>query len=118
VETNTILQSGLESLITSMTFPKNMRWASYDLRFVRPIRWLVTMFGNEVVPIEITGVKSGALTQGHRFLGQAVTIPSPAQYVDLLREQFVYADIEERKGLIVNQIDELSVQQGWRISVN
>ena len=55
-------------ILTSLNFPKNMRWADHDFRFVRPIRGLVALFGEEVVPVEITGVKSGKFSRGHRFL--------------------------------------------------
>ena len=49
-----------------------MRWADYDFRFVRPIRWLVALFGEKVIPVEITGVKSGRYSMGHRFMQQSM----------------------------------------------
>ncbi len=55
-------------ILTSLSFPKTMRWGSHDFRFVRPIRWLVALFGDKVVPVEITGVASGRVSRGHRFL--------------------------------------------------
>ena len=64
-----VVGEGLTICITSMTFPKNMRWGAYDFKFVRPIRWLVAMLGNDVIDLEVTGVKSGNVTRGHRFLG-------------------------------------------------
>ena len=63
-----LLPGLLMDILTSLNFPKNMRWADHDFRFVRPIRWLVALFGEEVVPVEITGVKSGKFSRGHRFL--------------------------------------------------
>ena len=63
-----LLPSLLMDILTSLNFPKNMRWADHDFKFVRPIRWLVALFGEEVVPVEITGVKSGKFSRGHRFL--------------------------------------------------
>ena len=63
-----LLPGLLMDILTSLNFPKNMRWADHDFKFVRPIRWLVALFGEEVVPIEITGVKSGKFSRGHRFL--------------------------------------------------
>ena len=63
-----LLPGLLMDILTSLNFPKNMRWADHDFKFVRPIRWLVTLFGEEVIPVEITGVKSGKFSRGHRFL--------------------------------------------------
>ena len=63
-----LLPGLLMDILTSLNFPKNMRWADHDFKFVRPIRWRVALFGEEVVPVEITGVKSGKFSRGHRFL--------------------------------------------------
>lgn len=63
-----LLPGLLMDILTSLNFPKNMRWADHDFKFVRPIRWLVALFGEEVIPVEITGVKSGKFSRGHRFL--------------------------------------------------
>lgn len=63
-----LLPGLLMDILTSLNFPKNMRWADHDFKFVRPIRWLVALFGEEVISVEITGVKSGKFSRGHRFL--------------------------------------------------
>lgn len=63
-----LLPNLLLDILTSLSFPKNMRWADHEFRFVRPIRWLVALFGSEIIPVEITGVKSGKFSRGHRFL--------------------------------------------------
>lgn len=63
-----LLPGLLTDILTSLNFPKNMRWADHEFKFVRPIRWLVALFGDEVIPVEITGVKSGKFSRGHRFL--------------------------------------------------
>ena len=63
-----LLPGLLMDILASLNFPKNMRWADHDFKFVRPIRWLVALFGEEVIPVEITGVKSGKFSRGHRFL--------------------------------------------------
>lgn len=62
----------LSDILNSLNFPKNMRWADHEFRFVRPIRWLVALFGDRVIPVEITGVKSGKYSRGHRFLRPAL----------------------------------------------
>ena len=62
----------LLDILTSLNFPKNMRWADHDFRFVRPIRWLVALFGDKLIPVEITGVCSSHYSRGHRFLRPGV----------------------------------------------
>ncbi|RAP76695.1 glycine--tRNA ligase subunit beta [Paenibacillus montanisoli] len=115
--TSDVLPEGLTSIITSMSFPKNMRWGGYDLRFVRPIRWLVALFGEDVVPLEITAVQSGKQSRGHRFLGSDTVIAEPSQYVERLREQQVIVDTAEREALIVSQINALAAEKGWQIAI-
>ena len=71
-EVEDLLPGLLHDILTSLSFPKTMRWAYHDFRFVRPIRWLVALFGDDVIPVEITGVKSGKFSRGHRFLRPAL----------------------------------------------
>lgn len=117
VETETLLSEGLLGILHAMNFPKNMRWGSYDFKFVRPIRWMVALFGSEIVDLAIAGVNSGNITRGHRFLGQDTVIASPAEYVEALRAQHVIADIQEREAMITTQIEALAKEQGWNIAV-
>jgi glycyl-tRNA synthetase beta chain len=116
-ETESVLPQGLHDLIVSLTFPKNMRWGSYELRYVRPIRWLVALFGSSVVPIEITGVSSGNVTRGHRFLGEETVVTAPSDYTTRLREQHVIVDVRERETLILEQINGLAAERSWQIAV-
>lgn len=115
--TSDVLPEGLSSLITSMSFPKNMRWGSHELRFVRPIRWLVALFGEDIIPLEITGVQGGNVTRGHRFLGGEAVIAQPSQYVEQLRAQHVIVNVTEREGMIMEGIHALAAEQGWQIAV-
>ncbi|MFD1953345.1 glycine--tRNA ligase subunit beta [Paenibacillus thailandensis] len=112
-----VLTEGLTNIITSMTFPKNMRWGSHELRFVRPIRWLVALFGTDIVPLELAGVQSGNVSRGHRFLGSETVVASPAEYKERLRDQHVIVDVEERERLIVSQIKALAEERGWDIAI-
>lgn len=117
VETKSLLSEGFSGILHAMNFPKNMRWGSYDFKFVRPIRWMVALFGSEIIDLEIAGVKSGNVTRGHRFLGQDTVIASPAEYVEALRAQHVIADIQEREAMITSQIAALAKEKGWNIAV-
>jgi glycyl-tRNA synthetase beta chain len=112
------LLPALADVIAGMNFPKNMRWGAYELKYVRPIRWLVALFGEDVVPMEITGVQSGRTTRGHRFLGQEVTLDSPSDYAAKLAEQYVIVDPAQRQASIVEQIKRLESEKGWRIPVD
>lgn len=108
----------LKEIITGMTFPKNMRWGSHQLRFVRPIKWMICLFGSTVVPIDITGIHSGRETEGHRFLGEKITIDEPKAYVRQLKEQYVIADVEERQQIIIQQLQALEKEKGWIIPID
>jgi glycyl-tRNA synthetase beta chain len=113
------LLAELQTIISSMTFPKNMRWADLDMRYVRPIKWLVAMFGTDVIPFEIAGVKTGKVTRGHRFLGaNEVTLASPEEYEDALLGQYVVADAEKRKDAIQSQLEKIEEENGWVIPVD
>ncbi|MGZ9585027.1 glycine--tRNA ligase subunit beta [Paenibacillus marinisediminis] len=116
-DTAEVLAEGMQSIVHAMTFPKNMRWGAKDMRFVRPIRWVVALFGSDIVPIEFTGVKAGNVTRGHRFLGADTTIEEASQYVEKLREQHVMVDVSEREALIVKQIEQLAADKNWTIAV-
>ncbi|WP_059052136.1 glycine--tRNA ligase subunit beta [Paenibacillus senegalimassiliensis] len=117
VETASIVAEGLLGILQAMNFPKNMRWGNHDFKFVRPIRWMVALFGQDIIDLEITGVKSGNVTRGHRFLGSEAVISEPAGYVETLRAQHVIADVNERQALIEQQIAALAKEKGWDIAV-
>ena len=84
-EASALLPEGLQSIISSLTFPKNMRWGTYDFRFIRPIRWMVALFGADIVPFEITDVATNRVSRGHRFLGSETSIAQASDYVGALR---------------------------------
>lgn len=74
-----LLPGLLMDILTSLSFPKTMRWADYEFRFVRPIRWMVALFGDQIIPVEICGVKSGKFSMGHRFLQQSLKAAAESQ---------------------------------------
>ncbi|CAM4346336.1 glycine--tRNA ligase subunit beta [Saccharibacillus endophyticus] len=116
-EASALLPEGLKSMISSLTFPKNMRWGTYDFRFIRPIRWMVALFGEEIVPFEITDVATNRVSRGHRFLGSETSISQASDYVEALRGQHVLVDVEEREALILKQIRDLAEQKKWNIAI-
>lgn len=116
-ETTVALLPQLEQLIRQLTFAKKMRWNSYDLRFARPIRWLVAIYDKDVVPFSITEVSTSDQTRGHRFLGEAITVTNPLDYEKLLLEQYVIVDAGKRKEAIVNQIKDIERDNQWVIPI-
>lgn len=108
----------IEHIITGLTFPKNMRWANETLKYIRPIKWLLAIYGTEIIPFTITNVSTSNRTNGHRFLGKEVEIGTPEEYVTKLLGEFVIANAEERKDAILSQISKLEEEQGWTIPVD
>ena len=105
-----VLAEALPSIILKIAFPKTMYWtAKNGPRFIRPIRWIVALLGNDVIPFELAGVKSGNVTYGHRHLGAqaAVTI---ASYEQILRDNFVILSADERRSRISGGIENLRVR--------
>ncbi|QQK79697.1 glycine--tRNA ligase subunit beta [Salicibibacter cibi] len=103
------------SQATALTFPKSMRWGRERLRYVRPIRWLVAMFGTDVVPYEVAGVQTGRESAGHRFLGEPTSLNDAGDYEQELLRAFVLANHESRKTAIKKQMEMLEEEQNWRI---
>jgi len=102
-----LLPDMLSEVISSVSFPKSMVWKGKALRFARPIRWLLALLGDDVVDVEIAGVKSGRTTYGHPFLA-----PGPVEiktadfgaYRDELKKHMVVVEIEERRRVIRREI--------------
>lgn len=107
-----------KNIITSIQFGKNMRWSTQTMRYARPIRWLVALYGEEVVPFEVATVKTGNKTFGHRFLGNEITIQEPQQYKSLLREEYVIVDSNEREQMILDQIKNMEEKENVMIPVD
>jgi len=96
----------LPGLITSIPFPKTMRWGSGSLRFARPIRWLLALVDDEVVEFELAGLTSGRLTRGHPTLAEGVSeVKSARAYEDALRTRYVIVNQGERRAEIKVWLD-------------
>lgn len=117
--TETVMEQFLSDLLSSLAFPKNMRWGNWDVKFVRPVRWMVALFSGKIIPIEITGVIASNKTRGHRFLSDGeFVVASIDQYLKTLREQHVLVDQDERRHLIRRQVEELAVAKGGVASID
>ena len=100
-----ILAETLGGIILQIGFPKTMYWTGKGgPRFIRPIRWIVALLGDDVVPFELAGVRSGAVTSGHRRLGARAIAVTIADYAERLRENYVILKAEERRNKIHKEL--------------
>jgi glycyl-tRNA synthetase len=114
--TATILSEQLASLILNIDFPKKMRWGSLDITYARPLRWLVALFGKHVIPFGVADISSGRESSGHRQLCPGTfSIPSAQEYLALLKQHRVMADIQEREQEITQQLNALEKELNGQI---
>src|SRR5512141_1811667 len=108
-----ILPKIVSDFLPAIPFRKSMRWADLDVRFARPVHWIVSLFGDEVLPISFGNVTAGRVTFGHRFLAPAaIELPSTEAYSGMLAKARVLVDLEDRKGRIRAGIREASMRIG------
>ncbi len=114
-----VLAEALPGLIASLRFRKAMRWNAANVAFSRPIRWLVALLGEAVVPFEYAGYRSGAVTRGlrHPLGGGAalISVRSPGEYFKALESQGIVLDPAERRALIRSQAEKLAAEVGGQI---
>lgn len=98
-----VLAELLPEIVLGIPFPKTMRWGTGDLEYARPIQWLVTLLGDDIVPMSLAGLSAGRLTRGHRTLadGRELEIPSAGDYLDLLARHGVIVDERRRREMIL-----------------
>ncbi|HXQ36392.1 MAG TPA: glycine--tRNA ligase subunit alpha, partial [Anaerolineales bacterium] len=100
-----VLAEALPKLIESIKFEKSMKWNQSGISFSRPIRWLVALLGDQVIPFEYAGVRSGNITRGLRpYDSLEIILPSADKYFDVIRKADIILDKEERKASIVEQV--------------
>lgn len=115
VSTRTLLIQELPKLIGSLDFPKTMQYGPDKVSYPRPLRWIVALYGEEVIPFHLGNLTSGNTTFGHRFLApDPLVIPNPDEYSKKLRDAFVLTDVEERKATILDQIETIE-SKGWTL---
>ncbi len=108
-----ILKENMGSMIKSITFPKSMRWGGKNLRFARPIRWLVSILNDKVVEFSLEGIVASNITRGHRFLGSNhIEIKHVDEYIDKLKDNYVIVDGNKRKEKIKYGCEKLAREKG------
>ena len=112
------VMQGMRDVAMDLKFPTMMRWGTNDFQYVRPIRWIVAMLDDQVIPFKILNIESGNVSQGHRFLGKPVELKSADDYVEALRSEKVIVDAVERKSMIHDQINDLAQKNNWKIVID
>ena len=117
---NLVLQELLPQLIAKLSFPKAMKWNNTGVRFARPVRWLVALYGGATLPIEAAGITAGNRTEGHRVLGSAngIAVRDYESYLKGLERQGVTADPQRRRHTIEEQIATLCKETGFTLNVD
>lgn len=111
METKAVLAEIMPDLITSISYPKNMRWSHYELKAARPLRWVVALLDEQVIPFTIENIISGNVSYGHRQLSEgSITITHPDAYLDTLKQAYVVVDHRRRRQLIEEQIANLETR--------
>lgn len=106
----------LTKLVEGLNFPRPMRWGDMEWRFIRPVRWLLALYGSEVVPWEWAGLKADRFTYGHRFLSPGPhSIPSSRDYFQILEKAYVIVDHRRRRQLIWQQVQSLALKANGRV---
>ena len=116
--TDELLKKILPKIICDLNFPNNMRWSDLDFKFIRPIRWIVALFGDEIIPFEVAKVQSGRISRGHRFLSNGdFEIASAKDYVKECEKNFVLVDQEQRRAMIVAEIEATAKECGGKAEI-
>ncbi|PKM76582.1 MAG: glycine--tRNA ligase subunit beta [Firmicutes bacterium HGW-Firmicutes-15] len=118
-QTEDLLSGILLDIINSLSFPKSMRWGYYHTRFARPIRWLLALYGDKAINLQVENVLSSNYTSGHRFLApEPILVESIDGYFTALRDHYVIVDQVERKKMIWQQVQDVAKNAGGRAMDN
>lgn len=105
--------------VTDLPIPKPMRWSDKEIQFIRPVHWIVMLYGNDIIPATILGLATSNKTYGHRFHHPAaIELKNPAEYETKLEKAFVIADFEKRKNKIFQELDRLAKEKSGSLSHN
>lgn len=111
-----IIKENMADLIKSINFPKTMKWGGKKIRFARPIRWIVSLLDKDVIEFDLEGIPVSNISKGHRFLGSnRIIIDDVLNYMDLLKENYVILDQNERRDIIELGSAKLVREKGGRI---
>jgi len=114
-----ILKTLLPEIICKLNFPNNMRWGDLEFKFIRPLRWIVALYGEEVIPFDVANVHSGRISRGHRVLSQGeFLIDAADSYVATCEKNFVIVDQNQRRAMITAQIEAVAKERGGKAEIS
>jgi glycyl-tRNA synthetase beta chain len=114
-----VLPGLLKDLVLKLEFDKSMRWAGYQTRFSRPIRWLLALYGDKKIPVEIEMLTSGGVTFGPRITGsQKIKVADAADYFTQIKKTGIMVDHKKRRELIIKEIEAAAAKAGGRAAIN
>ena len=118
-ETSEVLKNIIPEAIKNVTFPKAMRWGGKNMRFARPIRWMVALLNDNVLDVDLEGIKASNVTKGHRFLGKReFEVNSVEDYFEKLDKNYVIIDQHKRKEMIKEQAIEVAKSLGGEVELD
>jgi glycyl-tRNA synthetase beta chain len=111
-----LLPGLVRTALDALPIPRRMRWGSSDAEFVRPVHWLIMLYGKDVIPVTLLDTAAGNMTRGHRFHApKPIRITAPASYERALRERgYVLADFAVRRELIRERVTATATELGGR----
>jgi glycyl-tRNA synthetase beta chain len=113
--TSGVLPALSDELLRSFTFPKSMRWGAGEFRFARPVRWLLALYGSEIIPCRIEGLESSHFTYGHRFLSlNPHVVREPSSYLEVLEKACVIASQDRRRQSVLKAMQEVCDARGLK----
>ncbi|MEM7280392.1 MAG: glycine--tRNA ligase subunit beta [Pseudomonadota bacterium] len=106
-----LLQQIVQASLDGLPIPKRMRWGDGDAEFVRPVHWILALFGPDIVPLKLFGLEASNQTRGHRFHSPAeITVSETSAYESQLQANFVVADFATRRHTIVDQVSAVATE--------
>jgi glycyl-tRNA synthetase beta chain len=119
IDTKTLMKTSLPNVIKSLPFPKMMRWDNTNLRFARPIRWIVSLFNDEIMHFSLGNLEANRFTVGHRFMAsEKIAINHCNDYWEIIKNSFVIVKKEERQNIIVNYIKNISKDRDLSFNID
>ena len=114
-----ILSQIFPKIIEDMQFPKSMRWGERSLRFIRPIRWILALYGKEIIKFNLNNLDSENITYGHRLLApQKIKISSTQEYFKKLEKSYVIVDPRIRENIVKTDIKQIIKEIGGEKIIN
>ncbi|HVO68092.1 MAG TPA: glycine--tRNA ligase subunit beta [Syntrophales bacterium] len=115
-DTKTLLPDLLKKFILSIPFKKSMRWSDLEIRFARPIHWILAIYGDETIPFEIGNITSGDRSYGHRFMSpKSFKVKNLKDYITKCKKHFVIVDPDERRKIILEEAEKAAESVNGRI---